>query len=187
MHFEPSGQMDLARVRFEAEPAPTVFGGSGGAPGGQDDPFGWGGVVAMTGFEMGPVVLELVEEELIEGKAGEAKCGLGQLTARKRGSAPRHKNVRRFDRAELVELGAQAKGLDHGESAAAEVFSADAVPGKGASLKKSDGDIFLAEAKAQSQAGETSSENGDRFQGGLWAEKKWVKRPAGRSCRVQAG
>jgi hypothetical protein len=62
--------------------------------------------------------------------------------------------------------------LDHGKAVPAQIFSAHSVSRIGASLKKGDGYVFLAEAKAQSQACETPSDNGDGFQSILSAEKK---------------
>ena len=45
----------------------------------------------------------------------------------------------------------------------------------------------MTKAETESEAGEATAYDGDRFQPFLSAEKKWVKGPVCFSCRLQVG
>ena len=55
----------------------------------------------------------------------------------------------------------------------------------GACVEESERNRVLAEAETESEAGEATAHDGDRFQSFLSAEKKWVKGPVCFSCRLQ--
>jgi hypothetical protein len=172
-------------VGFEAEPTPTVFGGGGLATCGVDDSFGGLKGDPLVGVESGSCGGELFDEEAVKLVAREAKGGLGKAAAGKNGGSARENDIGRFHSAELIETGAKAKRFYYGKSATAKVFATDAVPGIGACVEESERNRVLAEAESESEAGEATAHDGDRFQSFLSAEKKWVKGPACFSCRLQ--
>jgi hypothetical protein len=172
-------------VGFEAEPTPTVFRGGGLATCGVDDSFGGLKGRPLVDVKGGPCGGELVDKEAVKLVAREAEGGLGKAAARKDGGSTGENDIGRFYSAELIETGAKAKRFDYGKSATTKVFATDAVTRIGSCVEESDRNRVFTEAKSESEAGEATAHDGDRFQSFLSAEKKWVKGPVRFSCRLQ--
>ena len=152
---------------------------------GVDDSFGGLKGDPLVGMETGSCGGELVDKKAIKLVAREAKGGLGKATAGKNGGSARENDIGRFYSTELIETGAKAKRFDHGKSATTKIFATDAVTWIGACVEESERNRVFTEAKSESEAGEATAHDGDRFQPFLSAEKKWVKGPACFSCRLQ--
>jgi len=152
---------------------------------GVDDPFGGLKRGPLVGMETGTCGGELVDKEAIKLVAGEAKGGLGKATARKNGGSAREDDIGGFNGTELIETGAKAKRFDYGKSATTKIFATDAVTRIGACVEESERNRVLAKAETESEAGEATANDGDRFQPFLSAVKKWVKGPVRFSCRLQ--
>ena len=170
---------------FEAEPTPTVFGGGGLATCGVDDSFGGLKGDPLVGLKGGSCGGELVDKEAIKLVAREAESGLGKAPARKDGGSAGENDIGRFHSAELIETGAKAYRFDYRKSATTKVFATDAVTRIGACVEESDRNRVLTKAETESEAGEATAYDGDRFQSFLSAEKKWVKGPGCFSCKLQ--
>jgi hypothetical protein len=136
-------------------------------------------------MESGSCGGELVDKKAVKLVARKAKGGLGKATARKDGGSAGENDIGRFYSTELIETGAKAKRFDYGKSATTKVFATDAVTRIGACVEESERNRALAEAETESEAGEATAYDGDRFQSFLSAEKKWVKGPVCFSCRLQ--
>ena len=139
----------------------------------------------MVGLKGGSCGGELVDKEAIKLVAGEAEGGLGKAPAGKNGGSAGENDIGRFHSAELIETGAKAKRFDYRKSATTKVFAADAVTRIGACVEESERNRVLAEAETESETGEATAYDDDRFQSFLSAEKKWVKGPVCFSCRLQ--
>ena len=152
---------------------------------GVDDSFGGLKGDPLVGVKGGFCGGELVDKEAVKLVAGEAEGGLRKAPARKDGGSAGENDIGRLDSAELIETGAKAKRFDYGKSATTKVFAADAVTRIGSCVEESDRNRVLTKAETESEAGEATAHDGDRFQSFLSAEKKWVKGPVRFSCRLQ--